>query len=248
MTAVADGGGQRKSLSAGKGGPLVDLGIARASTHSASRGVLQIEAAHQTAMIHALMPRVRRVPGAGVKKAPPSEARRVLLFIDDSNLFIEGQRTAAQREPQDVTARSRFRVDFGRLLEWIAENRRLTDVYLVGSRPPEADSFWKILPKRGIRSKIFDRHAGREKGVDHDLVAEMIEATIREEKDKANTTVALVAGDGDYRSTLDRLNSRGWNLEVYFWTSGTSALIRDTSWYIDLDPHFREFCYFEHPK
>jgi hypothetical protein len=64
----------------------------------------------------------------------------------------------------------------------------------VGSRPPEVDNLWKVLPTKGIRPKIFDRQGGREKGVDHDLVAEMIEASIREEK--TDGVIASVAGDG----------------------------------------------------
>ena len=144
------------------------------------------------------------VPSAGVKKQEPKKPTRVYLFIDVSNIFIEGQRTAATRTPSDATARRRFRVDYGRLLEWVTEGRTLADVYLVGSRPPAVDSFWQILPKKGIRPKIFDRHGGREKGVDHDLVAEMIEASVREQKEDG--VIALVAGDGDYRSTLDRLS------------------------------------------
>lgn len=126
---------------------------------------------------------------------------------------------------------------------WIAEGRTLADVYLVGSRPPEVDTFWEVLPKKGVRPKIFDRQAGREKGVDHDLVAEMVETAVL--KEKTNSTIVLVAGDGDYRSTLDRLNTKGWNLEAYFWSSGCSPMIRNTPWYIELDPHFREFCYYE---
>ena len=186
---------------------------------------------------------IKRVPGAGVGKSAPRATTRVYLFIDDSNIFIEGQRTAENREPGDASARYRFRIDYGHLLEWITEGRTLADVYLVGSRPPEVDSFWKILPSKGIRPKIFDRQGGREKGVDHDLVAEMVEASVREIQDDG--VIALVAGDGDYRSTLDRLNGKGWGLEVYFWSSGCSALIRNTSWYINLDPHFRTFCYYE---
>jgi hypothetical protein len=185
---------------------------------------------------------VRRVPGAGARKAG-SKSTKVLLYIDDSNVFIEGQRTAAAREAHDPSARACFRVDFGKLLEWIADDRQLTDVYLVGSRPPEVDSFWKVLEKKGIRSSIFDRHAGREKGVDHDLVAEMVEASVLKEKNDA--VMALVAGDGDYRSTLDRIAKKGWSVEVYFWSSGCSPLMKNTPWYFNLDPHFREFCYFE---
>jgi hypothetical protein len=185
----------------------------------------------------------KKVPGAGVARKSPKGTTSVYLFIDDSNIFIQGQRTAASRDPGDATARRRFRIDFGRLLEWIAEGRTVSDVYLVGSRPPEVDSFWKVLPQKGIRSHIFDRQGGREKGVDHDLVAEMVEASMREKKEAA--VIALVAGDGDYRSTLDRLNKKGWELEVYFWSAGCSPLIRNTPWYINLDPHFKDFCYFE---
>jgi uncharacterized LabA/DUF88 family protein len=181
-----------------------------------------------------------------VKKAPRADADRIYIFIDDSNIFIEGQRNAKYREPDDPSARSRFRIDFGRLLEWICEARPLKDVYLVGPRPPEVDSFWRILEKRGIRANILDRQAGREKGVDHDLVAEMVETSVREKSEGA--VVTLVAGDGDYRSTLDRLNRKGWKLEVYFWSSGCSPLIRNTPWYINLDPHFQEFCFYERVK
>lgn len=189
------------------------------------------------------MSRSRRVAGAGVKKQEPKRPTRVHLFIDDSNIFIEGQRTAGHREPLDATARARFRIDFGRLLEWITEGRSLLSIYLVGSRPPEADTFWKVLEKKGIQQNIFDRQAGREKGVDHDLVAEMVETSILKEREDG--VIVLVAGDGDYRSTLDRLNKKGWQLEVYFWSSGCSPLIRNTPWYVNLDDHFREFCFFE---
>ena len=189
------------------------------------------------------MAKVKQVPGAGVKKVAPKTSTRVHVFIDDSNLFIEGQRTAANRDPSDTSARSRFRIDFGRFLEWVSDGRTLADVYLVGSRPPAVDTFWKMLPAKGIRPKIFERHGGREKGVDHDLVAEMIETSIL--KEKVDGVIVLVAGDGDYRSTLDRLNDKGWALEVCFWSSGCSSLIRNTQWYINLDPHFREFCFSE---
>lgn len=189
------------------------------------------------------MAALKRVQGAGVKKSAPVHATRLYVFIDDSNIFIEGQRTASRREAADPSASARFRIDFGRFLEWVAEGRTLADVYLVGSRPPDTDSFWEVLPKVGIRPKIFDRQAGREKGVDHDLVAEMVETAVL--KEKSDAALVLVAGDGDYRSTLDRMNSKGWKLEVYFWTSGCSPLIKNTPWYINLDPHFKEFCFYE---
>lgn len=178
-----------------------------------------------------------------MKKFPQTSSIGLHVFIDDSNIFIEGQRTAAIREPLDATARARFRIDYGRLLDWLADGRILADVYLVGSRPPEVDTFWKMLPKKGIRPRIFDRQAGREKGVDHDLVAEMIETSLT--KEKTGSVIALIAGDGDYQSTLDRLTKKGWKVEVYFWSSGCSSLIRNLTWYYCLDSHFAEFCYYE---
>lgn len=189
------------------------------------------------------MPTSKQIPGAGVKSKKPTKSTRIHVFIDDSNIFIEGQRTAKRRSPGDPAAAARFRIDFGRFLEWVAEGRELASVYLVGSRPPEVDTFWKVLPGKGIQPKIFDRQGGRKKGVDHDLVAEMVETSVL--KDKTDAVIVLIAGDGDYRSTLDRLNTRGWQLEAYFWTSGCSPLIRNTPWYINLDAHFNQFCYAE---
>jgi hypothetical protein len=39
-----------------------------------------------------------------------------------------------------------------------------------------------------------------------------------------------------------------WTIEVYFWSSGCSPLIRNTPWYVNLDPHFKEFCFSEKPR
>lgn len=178
-----------------------------------------------------------------MKKLTKRSPTKVFIFIDDSNIFIEGQRTAKRRLPDVASAAARFRIDYGKLLGWIIEDRTPASVYLVGSRPPEVDTFWKSLKEKGIEPTIFDRQAGREKGVDHDLVAEMIETALLN-KDETGVIV-LVAGDGDYRSTLDRLNKKGWNLEVYFWRSGCSPLIRNTPWYSELDPHFGDFCFLE---
>lgn len=186
---------------------------------------------------------LKPVPGAGVQKKSVKKSTKIYVFIDDSNIFIEGQRTAMHRYPQGIKARDRFRIDYGRFLEWIVGSRTLANVYLVGSRPPEVDTFWSILPAKGIVPTIFNRQAGREKGVDHDLVAEMVETSILQQKEDA--IIALVAGDGDYRSTLDRLNKKGWPLEVFFWESGCSPLIRNTPWYCKLDTYFQEFCFLE---
>lgn len=148
---------------------------------------------------------------------------QVYTFIDNSNLWIEAKRTARVQFAYDPDQVFRLRIDYGKLLNVICEGRVVGGTVLVGSRPPKADSLWATLKARGIEPRIFDRsvHTGREKGVD----AEMVNAIRDTLEDHSNPeVVALVAGDGDYVSTLERCVKRSWRVELYFWSNAARSL------------------------
>jgi hypothetical protein len=78
--------------------------------------------------------------------AVTDEARCVIL-VDNSNVFIEGQKFSAHkkgvkrgltdsRDPQDPS----WRIDFGDLLDFMADGRDTIAAILVGSEPPPNDS------------------------------------------------------------------------------------------------------------
>jgi len=145
------------------------------------------------------------------------------LFIDNSNVFIEGQRVARETFHYDDSLVLRFRINYGELLEFIRQGRKLEETVLVGSRPPPNDALWDRLKSLGIDARIFDRsiYTGKEKRVD----AEMTNA-IRDtlEDDPEPGTIALVAGDADYIPTLERCIKKRWAIELYFWAQASSSL------------------------
>ena len=147
------------------------------------------------------------------------------LFIDNSNLFIEGQRVAREGFNFDDELVLRFRISYGSLLEYIRKERKLAEAVLVGSRPPQNDALWNRLEKLGIMPRIFDRntYSGKEKRVDAEQ-SNAIRDTL--EDNPTPGTIALVAGDQDYVPTLERCVRKKWSVELYFWQQASSELKR----------------------
>jgi len=167
------------------------------------------------------------------------------LFIDNSNVFIEGQRVARETFQYDDPLVLRFRVNYGGLLEFIRRGRDLKETVLVGSRPPSNDALWSRLKGLGIEPRIFDRSlfTGREKRVDAEMTNAIRDAL--EDNPQAGT-IALVAGDADYVPTLERCIKKGWAIELYFWAQASSELKRLPSVkFVDLANGFKEVTFVE---
>ena len=160
-------------------------------------------------------------------------ADNVFVFIDNSNMFIQGTHAIAaledagkwdaQRTTRQLT---NARIDYGALLRVVLKERHLGGVpLLVGSRPPPNDTLWEKLKAQGLEVKVFDRNAAnKEKKVDTFIVAEVMETLYTASPGgPGGCTVALVAGDGDYEPLADKIVAKGWNLEVYFWRTGAGS-------------------------
>lgn len=167
------------------------------------------------------------------------------LFIDNSNVFIDGQRVAREGFHYDDELVLRFRIDYGGLLDFVRRDRELMETVLVGSRPPANDGLWNRLRKLGIEPRIFDRslYSGREKRVD----AEMTNAIRDALEDNVNPgTIALVAGDADYVPTLERCLKKKWRVELFFWVQASSDLKRLPGiQFYDLATGFKEITFLE---
>jgi len=167
------------------------------------------------------------------------------LFIDNSNVFIEGQRVAREMFRYDDSLVLRFRVNYGGLLDFVRGDRSLKGTVLVGSRPPPNDALWNRLKSLGIEPRIFDRSiwTGREKRVD----AEMTNA-IRDclEDNPEPGTIALVAGDADYVPTLERCIKKKWAIELLFWSQASAELKRLAGVkFVDLAAAFKTVTFLE---
>jgi len=169
-----------------------------------------------------------------------------LVYVDNSNVFIEGKRAKAVESGMAMNIydamRNRildqsYKIDFGHLHDYIAgtDHGQIKRCILFGSRPPSSDTIWDIARKAGFEVVTEDRNvANKEKKIDTGIVAAMTKDayTIVE---KENDTITLVAGDADFVPSVRMLVEDGFTVEVAFWSHAASELKDVCSKFIELN-------------
>ncbi|KAH6843166.1 hypothetical protein B0I37DRAFT_399566 [Chaetomium sp. MPI-CAGE-AT-0009] len=172
-----------------------------------------------------------------------------MIFVDDSNVWIEAQKFAASGNShmpklQDSDRDPRLRIDIGKLVERLRRNRTQGPSFLYGSRPPPNDSVWKAFEKNKFETNIYDRaHGGKEKEVDNSMSADMaVKATelrIKAElmaqhfgdpkatETKDRTTFIAITGDRDMMPAVKRVLECKIRVELWGWKSGISQAYLD---------------------
>ena len=175
-----------------------------------------------------------------------------LLYVDNSNVWIEGMHVSAVKNgmaPDIWTAQKEricdqsWRLDFGKLFSFAGgEKADVKKAVLFGSRPPPDDSLWNAAKRKGFEPVVYDRNvANREKKIDTDIVATMMEDSFTL-VDPKNDEMTLVAGDADYVPAIEKLINRGITVHVVFWGHGARELRDVATKFVDLDQ------YLEHLK
>ena len=101
---------------------------------------------------------------------------KVCIFIDHSNLFIEGRKYMAKQQHLVVKQDNRYRIEFSEITKVLAKNRNILCTKLYGSGSLSNSPVWTAMKEEGIQPKVFDRSArGREKEVDSTLVADVVD-------------------------------------------------------------------------
>ena len=176
------------------------------------------------------------------------------IYVDNSNVFIEGKRIAAAQNgkarnaaeacDKDITDHS-FRLDFGELYDFVAEHnpKKVARAVLFGSSPPESDAVWQIAEKVGFEAIVVSRNAvNQEKKVDTGIVAAMMRDAYTK-VDREKDTITLVAGDSDYVPAVELLTRDGFRVEVVFWSSASSELKSVCTKFIELDRYLEKLEY-----
>ena len=157
------------------------------------------------------------------------------VYVDNSNVFIEGRRVSAVRRGLavdiDHAIKERifdknYSLDFGRLHTFVAgdDPQKIKRAALFGSRPPPNDSLWKIAERAGFEPVLEDRNvANKEKRIDTGIVTMMMRDAYTR-IDRANDVITLVAGDGDYVPTFEALRADGFRVELVFWDHASKDL------------------------
>lgn len=170
------------------------------------------------------------------------------VYVDNSNVWIEGMRVAAvrnglapslQQAMHDKITDQTWTYDFGKLYGVVCPDEEMIGrSSLFGSRPPENDSIWELARREGFQVYLFDRNfANKEKQVDVAIATQMIEDSFLHMK--PGDSVVLVSGDRDYIPTIESLKARGFPTRVAFWEHATGVELKsDLVEFVALDPLF----------
>ena len=150
---------------------------------------------------------------------------KCVIVVDNSNIFIEGQKHSAKAKGQQNAERSvcdpSWRIDFGGLLQRLAEGRSIHAAILVGSRPPANDSVWKSAEQLGFTVTVHDRDSQRrEKAVDTELVAQGTEVICDAKEPMA---LVIASGDRDFIPLVSLAHRRKWEVEMAAFSSAFSS-------------------------
>jgi len=172
------------------------------------------------------------------------------VYIDNSNVWIEGKRVAAVEQDlafdiwdalQNNIQVATWKYDFGKLLELVGGLKNgLQKAVLFGSRPPQNDSLWAAAEHSGFEVVVENRNSqNQEKKIDTGIAAAMMDDAIYAVMNNkiAETELVLVAGDGDYVPVITRLIARGFKVTVCFWEHASRELKETASEFVPLNPH-----------
>ena len=120
----------------------------------------------------------------------------VFVYCDNSNIFIEAQRIAEERN-EHVDARYRVRINFDNMLRLAHADRPMRKAIAAGSVPPELRQLWNRMEHQGVRVELFNRmraDLGEQEIPDQRLQLEMMKDALIWADDPG--IVVLLTGDG----------------------------------------------------
>lgn len=146
-------------------------------------------------------------------------AQYLNLYVDNSNIFIEGQRLAGKKgeNPPDL------RIYFRNFMQLAVNGREIKEAVWGGSIPPANDNVWQYLRDRNIEPDLIPRSSsGENETIDH-----LIQLRMHRHARKYRTDpgiIVLATGDGKgyadeegFLFDLEGFVSDGWGIELLSW-------------------------------
>ncbi len=158
-----------------------------------------------------------------------------MIFIDDSNVWIEAQKFVASGNShipklQDSNRDPRLRIDIGKLVERLSRNRTQGPLFLYSSRLP-------------LENKFDRAYSSKEKRVDNfmsvDIATEATElqtkakfmakhcSDFKATKEKDKTIFIVVTNNRNMRPAIKRVLECEIRVELWAWKSGISQVYLD---------------------
>lgn len=116
-------------------------------------------------------------------------------------------------------------LDFGFLFDFtVGSPKEKGRAVLFGSKPPENDSLWNAVRAQSWEVVLHERNVkNREKRIDVHIATD-IACDSYDLMKPGQDAITLVAGDGDYLPTIERIRKRGFQFDVIFWDHASGDL------------------------
>lgn len=85
---------------------------------------------------------------------PKVSGGHVFIYVDDSNIWIEGKKLAAKQANFKCVEDPRLCMDMGKVADFVAKAREIACNNLYGSEPPPIDTVWKKSRRCGWTVKL----------------------------------------------------------------------------------------------
>ncbi|NLG39604.1 MAG: NYN domain-containing protein [Fibrobacter sp.] len=182
---------------------------------------------------------------------------KCLIIVDNSNIFIEGQKFSAKNKnvlktnpcDKDICDPS-WRISFGQLLKDVSEGQEIIEAVLVGSRPPKNDSVWECAENEGFKVTVHDRNTrNEEKSVDTELVAQGTEIICSSAEPGI---LKILSGDRDFIPLVSVAHRKNWEVEMWAFKNAykpTGEMAQSVDRIKPLDDYFNNIghCEFKWP-
>ena len=166
----------------------------------------------------------------------------IFVYIDNSNIWIQGQKTYADKYNRDTIDEDlEWRFNVGNLKETLLAKSGLSaheaafkpNIKWYGSMPLV---FIKLLESHDMTVKTFAKSSwtGREKEVDTELVADAVEDAADACYTKTPAVFIIVSGDRDLRPAVVKIANKGFPVHIWSWKNGIAeSFTREDK---DVDP------------
>jgi hypothetical protein len=140
--------------------------------------------------------------------------RKCLVLVDNSNVFIGGQKYSAECEKRrgEAPVDRSWRLDFEGLLTCLAADRSVHAAIMVGSGPDGHAKPWEVARDSGFEVIVHERERGEgEKCIDTELVARGTEIIATAEEPMV---LVIASGDRDFLPLVEVAHRHGWEVEL----------------------------------
>lgn len=158
--------------------------------------------------------------------------RKVHIYIDNSNVYIEGGKVHSSASDESPTVDLSWRYSVRNLRNVLLNKSDLSigpvedisiHTNLYGSEPPP-DDVWKAMRSQDVTIHKFERSTwtNKEKQVDTKMVADIVEQATSDRIYGIRSEFIIVSGDADLLPAVKMVCKNGFRAHVWSWSKGFS--------------------------